>query len=645
MPDWSYQTVLRPLLFRLRPEAGRDFALGSMGRLARLPGGVQVIRLLGHMAPDRRLRLERAGLEFPSPVGLGCRLDPRLTATRALAEFGAGFLEIGPITSDSPAGHPLPAGPIQRISDNESLLLAAPQASLTMAGARAKLAALGKPRIPILARIEPASAIEAEAMIAGRPRSVSALVVPLANLDSAFVGSHAPKTPPLLLAITADDWRDPARRLRCEQAARNEQVAGIVIDPPTLPDGSLQLGKPGAADARETIRAVRAAVGPGPVLIAGVGIHEPADALDTIAAGADLVTVDSGLVLTGPGLVKRINEALLYRQQQSEPAPATNAQPAEGRLAAESWFWALLLGLSLLGGGVLALGIAATRVVLPYDEALSGLTRDQLAAINPKLLAFMTHDRVTLAGTMLAVGLLYSALAYFGIRRGLHWAHTTVATSALAGFFTFFAFLGFGYFDPFHAFTSAILLQLTFMAMHAHMPPRRATAAPELHNDEAWRSLQWGQLLFVIHGAVIIVAGLVITGVGMTQVFVKEDLEFLQTTAEALNAAHPQLKPLVAHDRATFGGMLIACGLATLLPALWGFRRGERWLWWTLMLSGNIAYIAALAVHLDVGYSSHLHLLPVYGGLAWLWAGGLFSYPFMAGSQESLDAEWQLRLG
>jgi hypothetical protein len=39
MPDWFYRTVSRPLLFRLPAKAARDFALGFMGTLARLPGG------------------------------------------------------------------------------------------------------------------------------------------------------------------------------------------------------------------------------------------------------------------------------------------------------------------------------------------------------------------------------------------------------------------------------------------------------------------------------------------------------------------------------------------------------------------------------------------------------------------------------
>ena len=52
------------------------------------------------------------------------------------------------------------------------------------------------------------------------------------------------------------------------------------------------------------------------------------------------------------------------------------------------------------------------------------------------------------------------------------------------------------------------------------------------------------------------------------EAFVPEDLEFMNICAAALYD-YPKLVPLIAHDRATFGGMLISCGFATLLPALW----------------------------------------------------------------------------
>jgi dihydroorotate dehydrogenase len=314
------------------------------------------------------------------------------------------------------------------------------------------------------------------------------------------------------------------------------------------------------------------------------------------------------------------------------------------RVGNEPWFWVMLMGLSMLVGGLMAMAVATTRVVLPYDESMAGLTREQLLEVNDRLLLFMAHDRVTLAGTMLAVGILYSTMAWWGIRRGVHWAHVSVIVSALAGFFSFFSFLSFGYFDPFHAFVTAILFQFLLLTIHARLPQRHRVETPDLWNDWRWKANQWGQLLFVIHGAVLITAGVVISIVGMTTVFVPEDLEFMRTTAADLVEAHPQLVPLVAHDRATFGGMLIACGVATMLPALWGFRRGQAWLWWALMLAGNIAYVSTFLVHWGVGYHSLKHLLPVYGGLGGLWAGGIASYWFLVARDRRLELEWTHRL-
>ncbi len=64
-------------------------------------------------------------------------------------------------------------------------------------------------------------------------------------------------------------------------------------------------------------------------------------------------------------------------------------------------------------------------------------------------------------------------------------------------------------------------------------------------------------------------AGAIMCYIGSTSVFVQEDLAYMQTTAAELAAANPKLIPLIAHDRATLGGMLLCAGLAFLLPALW----------------------------------------------------------------------------
>lgn len=642
MPDWTFQTVFRPAIVALGVERGRRLALGGMGLLSRLPLGTRVIQLLGHTRPDSRLTIERNGLRFPAQVGLGCHFDPQLLATRALAEFGFGFLEIGPIAM-RPAAR---AGAVYLDAAAESFRLVPPQSTLTPAAARDCLVRAGPLALSVFARVEPSSPEEAKRMVDVLSASVAGFVTPIGCLDDmlgALAGADQTdrEQPVLFVAVDAESWMDESRRNHCVQAIHDGQISGVVVAAAATDGAERKIGKAGFAEALETTRDARAALGTAPVIIAATGIHSPADALDYLAAGADLLQVDSGLFFAGPGLPKRVNEALLYLKQETKRRPNESAVLRPG---GESWFWALLMGLSMLFGGILALVIATTRVVMPYDEAMSGLTRQRLAEINSRLLSFMTHDRVSLAGTMLAVGVLYTALAYSGLRRGLHWAYLSVVASALSGFASFFTFLGFGYFDPFHAFVTAVLFQFLVLTVHAHLPARQAIKPPDLHNDWRWRANLWGQLLFVVHGAVLIVAGLVISTIGMTSVFVPEDLEFMETCAADLVEAHPGLVPLVAHDRATFGGMLIACGVATLLPALWGFGRGQAWLWWALMLAGNIAYCSAILVHWFVGYHSLKHLLPAYGGLAWLWAGGLASYWFMAAPTSVAEREWRGRL-
>lgn len=302
---------------------------------------------------------------------------------------------------------------------------------------------------------------------------------------------------------------------------------------------------------------------------------------------------------------------------------ASAREPIEQPRAAKySWFWTALLGVAMLLGGLLALIIASHRVVLPYDEAFCGWSRQQMQQFNPRLLSFLSHDRVTLAGTMICLGVLYVAYSWSGSRRGLHWARLSVLASAGAGFFSFFLFLGFGYFDPFHAFVTAVLFQLFALGVHADDVPAPFIEAPDWTESASWRRAQWGQLLLVLHHVGLLLAGIIIAGVGVRDVLVAEDLEFIGTTPELLRRANSQLIPLIAHDRATLGGMLVASGLAFLLATLWGLRRGTRWLWHALFWGGLTAYVAAIGVHFKVGYVDFRHLLPAFAGLG-LFLGGL----------------------
>ena len=635
MPDWFYRTVSKPILFSLPAPRARDFALGFMGTLSRLPLGPSLIDFLGHMRADSRLRQSFLDTTFPTSVGIGPWLDTHAVAVRALARFGVGFVEVGPVTLERRVA----ARPLRRIVDQEAFWIDGEPDSISLADCNRRLRDVSKIDAPVIVRLEcnpdqstPEIKQETRQLIRELTPAVRLVSLELPRREWIMdewtsymreVLAEAHRTHrTLLLAIGADHQFEPPSPL--VELALREGFGGVIVD------GSMSgtsegriVGLPVRELALQQVAKLRERHGPGPLIIASGGVHEPEDALALRAAGADLVEVDTGLVYTGPGLPKRINDCLLFDAVRDAPTPAAERAPEL------TWFWTTLMGAGMLIGGVLAFVIAATKVVLPYDESFLGMPRAALPSINPHLLDFMAHDRITLAGVMIAIGLLYVGLSVSGIRSGLHWAKQTVLISAFTGFLTFFLFLGFGYLDPFHAFVTLALLQLLLLGVHARLGTYTPEVRPDARGNFAWRLGLWGQLLLVIHGFALLAAGAVISGVGVTQVFVHEDLEFMRTTADAIATADPRLVPLVAHDRATLGGMLLAAGWTFLLPALWGFRRGSRWLWWSLLAAGVIAYAAAIGVHYAVGYLSVKHLLPAFGGLVLMLVGLVLSYSFL----------------
>src|SRR4051812_44765930 len=101
MPDWSYQTLLKPLFFSHPPEQARDRVFAALSRLVALPFGTGVLQLMGHMTPPEHLAQTTAGLTFVSPVGLGAGVDLHTVGSRALAQFGFSYLEVGPVSLHS----------------------------------------------------------------------------------------------------------------------------------------------------------------------------------------------------------------------------------------------------------------------------------------------------------------------------------------------------------------------------------------------------------------------------------------------------------------------------------------------------------------------------------------------------------------
>ncbi len=336
-------------------------------------------------------------------------------------------------------------------------------------------------------------------------------------------------------------------------------------------------------------------------VIATTSAASPSFAADLIRAGAAAVLITTeGLIEAGPGWFHRATMAYVGRM------PA-----ARGR----AWFAGLTLGAGMIAGGVGAAIVALGPVLLPYDAAFLGIDSAGLSAINPRLIHFLQHDRITLAGVMVAIGILYSALSWWGIRRGLAWARDAMLASGVVGFPTLFYFFGYRYVEPAHVALAAVLFPLFIIATW-NRPRGHTPVLDDEGPDSERQQALLGQLLMVVVGAGLIIGGVAISYEGLTAVFVPSDLSYMSTSAQALAAANDRLLSFIAHDRAGFGGALVSAGVAVLLIAAWGWERGQAWVWWTLFASAAAGFGAALVVHVGVAYTDFLHVLPIYAGIA-----------------------------
>ncbi len=644
MPDWSYQTLFRPLLFRFPAPTARQLTLATTAGLAAIPMGKSIIDLFGHMQPPGEVRCSAMGLDFSSPVGLGTGIDPQAIATAAFSRFGFGFVEVGPVTLQPVT----PLKSMSRLGPEHAIWYFDCPANQGLTALENRLKVHGELPYTICIRLgyQPGS----KAVDAARERRH--LIQSLAPYAQFFVLESQPEL--TSGAWTLTDWADhlkivgeaqldrpvarpilinlrPDLDLNLAKAvlaiALEHQIAGVVVGGGMRTgDGGRLLGsrcyQPGLA----MVRFLQAEYGRQLTIIGSGGIEQPREALAFLDAGATLVQVDSGFIYSGPGLPKRINEAIACYRPSSI---ATFRTPPENiPFYARAWFWAAALGLALIISGLVVGIVAVTRTVLPYDEAFAGMTREALMAINPRLLPFMTHDRATVAGTMLSTGVLYVGLALGGMRSGHKWARHAVSVSAISGFASFFLFLGFGYFDPLHAVLTASLLPLLVLSRLTKMTPVVPRSA-NLVNNRRWFIGQWGQFLFITIGIGLLLAGGAITFVGVSHIFVPEDLHYLDTTAAVLNSFNNRLLPLIAHDRVGFGGNLISIGFGVLLLSLWGFRQGERWVWWTLALAGLPGFVAGIGIHLVVGYLDLWHLFPAFVALAFFVIGLVLAFPYL----------------
>ncbi|WP_214481779.1 dihydroorotate dehydrogenase [Bacillus sp. SM2101] len=598
MPDWSYHQIFKPVIKHLSPTTSREFIHRSMNMVASLPDGHHIINFLGREESSPLLTTEVNNIHFKHTVGLSGKIDPLLSGTKAFSNLGFSFIEIGPITIDSKKG----TAPEVNFQE-EYIKFSNDFESIGLDETKRKLHKLKLQQKLLMSLV-------------GNEQELKTMILELEELADVFIiqedmakkGNIFSTTKPIYVAT-------PIQSLNDHTLDFFETFDGIVLDEDWLTTNNTD-------ELIKKIRYLKKSEFTKPIVTVG-GVKEPNDALLLLEAGADLIMLSSGYVFAGPGLTKRINEAVLTTRQEK-------IIPQLG------WKYYWLFGLFILFGGIIALFISLTSVLLPYDEQFLRMNKESIWIFNERILLFMSHDRMTLAGTMISGGIVYMNLASYGVKKGLRWAKQAIDLAAITGFLGIFLFIGYGYFDWLHLLFWLLLLPFYVLGFLKTKGIINTPTSTNTKNHKIWKQSLFGQLAFVMLGFSFVLGGIIISYIGVTSVFVPTDLLYICMPPELIQLFNERLIPVIAHDRAGFGSALFSVGLLVLTVSLWGFQQGNKWVWWTLFIGGIPAFITGISIHIAIGYTTFIHLLPAYIALMLFFTGLIWSYRFFQKQTDEL---------
>ncbi|MGB7786547.1 MAG: quinone-dependent dihydroorotate dehydrogenase [Salinimicrobium sp.] len=337
-----YHKVVRPLLFKLDPEKVHHLTFSMLRKLFKLPAVQGVIRRK-FAVEDPRLEREVFGLKFKNPVGLAAGFDKDAKLYKELSSFGFGFIEIGTLTPKPQPGNEKKR--LFRLKKDKAIIN---RMGFNNGGVDAAVERLKKNKNVLIGgnigknKITPNEKAVDDYLICFNALfdHVDYFVVnvsspntpnlrelqdkePLMNLLNTLQKKNAgrPKSKPILLKI-APDLTDE-QLLDIIDIVKETGIAGVIATNTTIERKGLVSeekdevgglsGAPLRQRATEVIRFLTTKSNNAFPVIGVGGIMTPEDALEKLDAGASLVQLYTGFIYEGPGLVKKINKAILER--------------------------------------------------------------------------------------------------------------------------------------------------------------------------------------------------------------------------------------------------------------------------------------------------------------------------------------------
>ena len=340
-----YKLIIRPIFFLFDPEKIHYFTFSLVKFLCKIPLVSNVFRSV-YQVNDKKLERNLFGLTFRNPVGLAAGFDKNAVLYNELANFGFGFIEIGTVTPKGQVGNPKKR--LFRLKDDQGIIN---RMGFNNEGLKIAIEQLKKNKGNVIIggnigkntqTLPENYTDDYKECFKGLHPYVDYFVL---NVSCPNVGSHAKlndknyllelisacqelnnleqKQKPILLKIAPD--LNNAQLDEIIELVAETKIDGVIASNTSTTRSNLKASKErleeignggvsGLPIKNQSTKVIKYLADNSnksfPIIGVG-GIHSEKDALEKIEAGADLVQVYTGFIYEGPGLVKRINKAIL----------------------------------------------------------------------------------------------------------------------------------------------------------------------------------------------------------------------------------------------------------------------------------------------------------------------------------------------
>ena len=340
-----YKLIVRPIFFLFDPEKIHYFTFSLIKTLCKIPFLPGIFKKL-YVLEDKKLERKLFGLTFKNPVGLAAGFDKNAVLFNELTNFGFGFIEIGTVTPKGQVGNPKKR--LFRLKDDQGIIN---RMGFNNDGVEAVIQNLKKNKTQLIiggnigknTTTNPDNYTEDYCKVFKELHPYVDYFV--LNVSCPNVGSHSKLNDkdylvelinackslnlkeaiqkPILLKISPD--LNTIQLDEIIELVNETKIDGVIASNTSTNRDNLvaskqQLsaignggvsGQPVKEKSTAVIKYLADASHKSFPIIGVGGIHSKEDALEKLNAGADLVQIYTGFIYEGPGLVKKINKAIL----------------------------------------------------------------------------------------------------------------------------------------------------------------------------------------------------------------------------------------------------------------------------------------------------------------------------------------------